>query len=102
MEALIEVFKIKHKKSTTYYPRCNKQAESTNKVLKSILTKMVNTETRSWDMHLPAALWAFRMAFKVTTRETPFRLAFGQEAIVPFEFMIPALRTSVQHNLDTQ
>ena len=44
MEALIRVFhQTKHRKSTTYYPRCNGQAESTNKTLKKILTKMAQT-----------------------------------------------------------
>ena len=37
MEALVWEFVIKHQKSTTYYPRCNGQAESTNKTLKIIL-----------------------------------------------------------------
>lgn len=61
---------------------------------------MVNTEPGSWDTHLHAALWAYRTAFKITTKPTPFRLAYGKEAIMPFEFMVPALRTAVQLNLD--
>ena len=32
---------IKHRKSTPYYPRCDGQANSTNKTLKEILTKIV-------------------------------------------------------------
>ena len=77
-----------NQKATTYYPRCNGQAESTNKVLKGILTKMAQTMKGSWDMHLHSAFWAYRTAFKVTTRQTPFMLAFGQEAVVPFEFSV--------------
>ena len=56
MEALTQEFQINHRKSTTYYPRCNGQAESTNKTLKSILTKMAQTSKGSWDMHLHSAL----------------------------------------------
>ncbi|MCO5600642.1 hypothetical protein L7F22_054757 [Adiantum nelumboides] len=73
VEALTEVFRTKHRKSTTYYPRCNGQAESTKKVLKKILTKMAQTHKGPWDNHLHSAL---------------------------FEFTLPALRTSVAHEID--
>lgn len=84
-----------------YSPRCNGQAKVTNKILKFILTKVVNTEQGPWDTHIHAALWAYQIAYKVTTKQTPFGLAFGQKAIVPFIFMVPVLRTLVQPSLDT-
>ena len=102
VKALTKTFHIKHRRATTYYPRCNGQAESTNKTLKRILTKMVQTRKGSWDTHLLSALWAYRTAFKVSMKQTPFRLVYGQEAIVPFEFMIPALKISAQHDLDPE
>ena len=63
---------------------------------------MAQTSKGSWDMHLHSALWAYRTVFKVTTKQTPFRLAFGQEAVVPFKFTLPALRTSVQYQMDPE
>ena len=59
VEALTKTFHIKHRRATTYYPRCNGQAESTNKTLKRILTKMVETRKGSWDTHLLSTLWAY-------------------------------------------
>ena len=53
-----------------------------------------------WDWKLVSALWAYRITFKVTTNQTPFRLAYGQEAVVPLEFMVPSLRIAVDHDLD--
>ena len=94
-EALTTTFKIKHSKAMTYYPRCNGQAESTKKMLKRILTKLVETRGGTWDKHLLLALWAYKLVFKVSIKQTPFRLVYGQEAIVPFEFMIPVLRLLV-------
>ena len=41
VEALVRDFAIKQRKFTTYYPRCNGEAESTNKTLKTILLKTV-------------------------------------------------------------
>lgn len=34
-------------------------------------------------------MWAFRITPHIPTRETPFALAFGTEAIVPMELQIP-------------
>ena len=45
-------------------------------------------------------MWAYRTTYKVTTNQTPFRLAYGQEAVVPLEFMVPSLRIAVDHDLD--
>ncbi len=39
---LIEQFTFKHVSSTTCYPQGNGQAESTNKVIRRLLTKLVN------------------------------------------------------------
>ncbi len=68
---------ITHHKSTTYYPQGNGQAESTNKTLKQILTKLVNVNQNDWDVMLPIALWAYRTAYKVSTQHTPYELIYG-------------------------
>ncbi len=39
---LTKHFLMKHVSSTTYYPHGNGQAESTNKVLRTLLTKLVS------------------------------------------------------------
>ena len=100
IQYLTQRLMIKHRKSTPYYPRSNGLAESTNKTLKGILTKIVQQEPHNWDRKLVSALWAYRTAYKVTTNQTPFRLAYGQEAVVPLEFMVPSLRMAVDHDLD--
>ncbi len=84
-------FKIYHSLSSPYYPRANGQAEATNKILASIIYKSCAVEGVDWEENLPAALWAYHTAYKVTTGHTAFQLMFGQEAVVPAEFMIPNL-----------
>jgi len=42
VNGLEEDYKIKHRKSTPYHPQANGQVESTNKVIKGILTKTVH------------------------------------------------------------
>ena len=51
---------------------------------------------RDWDVKLPAALWAYRTTYKVTTKATPFSLVYGLEAILPIEFEVPSLRIAVE------
>ena len=65
-------FMIIHRKSSTYYPRANGQAESTNKTLCKILTKTVEASRGDWEHKLTVALWAYRTAYKVATHCTPF------------------------------
>ena len=55
----------------------------------------------SWVEHLPEVLWAYRTTQKSATRETPFALAFGTEAVAPVEVGIKSPRVelaSEEHN----
>ena len=74
------------------------KAES-NKVLMTMLKKIVDANKKDWDKKLDSALWAFRTSYKVTTRMTPFRMAYGLEAVVPMEFMVPSLRMAIKEKL---
>ncbi|MCO5605337.1 hypothetical protein L7F22_059519 [Adiantum nelumboides] len=100
IEIFTELFSIKHMKSTPYYPRCNGQAKSNSKTIKTILTKIVQNEPHNWDEQLQIALWAYRTAYKVTTRMTPFKMVYGAEAVVPLELAIPNLRMTKHYNMD--
>ena len=76
-----------HLKSTTYYPHANGQVESTNKVIKIALTKMVNANRTYWDTKLHATLSAYRPAYKVTTKHFPFSLVFGTKSLLPMAYL---------------
>jgi hypothetical protein len=99
IESLTTFYAVVHKRSTPYYPQANGLAESTNKTLQNILRKIVNENRTDWDTKLPSALWAYRTAYKTSIRTTPFRLAFGLEAVMPVEFQIPSLRIQVKERL---
>ena len=91
---LLDEFMVIHKKSAPYHPQENGQAESTNKILCTMLTKIVGTSRTDWEMKLHSALWAYRVAFKIAIGTTPFNLVFGLDAILPMEFLIPTLRVA--------
>ena len=99
VESLTSFYAVVHKRSTPYYPQANGLAESTNKALRNILRKIVNENQTNWDTKLQSALWAYRTTYKTSIRTTPFRLAFGLEAVMPIEFQIPSLRIQVKERL---
>jgi len=43
---------------------------------------------------LPHILWTYRTTPRRSTRETPFSMTYGVEAVVPLEMGFPTLRTS--------
>ena len=45
-----------------------------------------------WLDELPSVLWAYRTTAKTPTRETPFRLAYGSEAVIPTEVGLTSYR----------
>ena len=94
IEHLLEEFMVIHKKSAPYHPQANGQAESTNKILCTVLTKIVSQTKTDWEQKLHAALWAYRVAYKTAIDTTPFNMVFGLDAILPMEFLIPTLRVT--------
>ena len=69
---LMHHYAVVHKKSTPYYPQVNGLAESTNKMLQTILKKIVNENRTDWDTKLQSALWAYRTSYKTSIQSTPF------------------------------
>lgn len=43
-------------------------------------------------MHVSIVLWAYRTTYKKLTGQTPFRLVYGVEAMMPMEYIMPSLR----------
>lgn len=95
IEELTKAYGIDHRKTTPYHPQTNGLAERVNQTIVRILRKTVHDNKRDWDAKLNAALWAYRTTFKVTTKQTPFALVYGVEAILPIEIEIPSLRIAI-------
>ena len=64
---MTQKIKINHRKTIPYHPQINGQTERVNNILVGILRKTVIDSKRDWDVKLNAALWAYRMIYKVTT-----------------------------------
>uniref|UniRef100_A0A2N9ENN0 Integrase catalytic domain-containing protein n=1 Tax=Fagus sylvatica TaxID=28930 RepID=A0A2N9ENN0_FAGSY len=89
---VLEHYRIKHRRSTPYYPQGNRQAEATNRMLLRILSKMVFDYGKGWNSHLADVLWAYRGSPKTATGFTPFSLVYGTDVISPPELLVPSPR----------
>jgi hypothetical protein len=65
-------FLLKHVSFTTYYPQGNGQDESINKVLGTLLTKLVTENRTDWDEHMFIILFSYKTTYKVTIGYTPY------------------------------
>ena len=91
---------IDHHKILSYHPQANGAIESFNKTLTKGLTKICNIDKNDWDDKILAILWAYRKTYKISTGHTPFKMAYGQESIVPLHFKQQALDISQVLRLD--
>jgi hypothetical protein len=65
--------------------------EAFYKILEKALAKIYNVNKDNWDLKVPIVLWAYRTTCKNLTGHMPFKLVYGQEAVVSSEFLVPSL-----------
>ncbi|XP_074360287.1 uncharacterized protein LOC141700404 [Apium graveolens] len=81
-------FKIKHVKSSVAYLQSNGKVEVSNRTILQGLKKRVDELPRPWVDELPNVLWAYRMMLRTATGVSPFKMAFGLEAVLPVEVFL--------------
>lgn len=79
--ALCEQFGIKKVFSSPEHPLNNGQIEAVNKTIKENMKKNLVKHKGAWNDELPMVVWAYRTTKRIATRETPFAIAFGVEAV---------------------
>ena len=93
--------------STPYHPQSNGLAEVSNREIKRILEKTVNTTRKDWYLKLDDALWVYRTAYKMPIGVSPFWMLFGKAYHLPAEvkhkayWAIKALNIDYETTVDT-
>nr|XP_025638546.1 uncharacterized protein LOC112733717 [Arachis hypogaea] len=90
--------RISHRFSSVEHPQTNGQVESANKIIVKGLKKRLDEAKGLWADELGSVLWSYRTTPRTATGETPFRLTYGTEAIIPDEIGDPSPRRTIGGN----
>jgi hypothetical protein len=96
----VDSYGIKLLNSSPYYAQANGQAESSNKTIVKLLKKKIEYNPKRWHEVLSEALWTHRISRHGATKDTPFELLYGQEAVLPVEMNLGAYRLAKQNDLN--
>ena len=83
---------IKNHYSSPAHSQANGQVEVTNQTLLKIIKTRLEGAKGIWPDELPSVLWAYRTTARTPTRETPFRLAYGTDVVIPAEIGLTSYR----------
>ena len=94
LRGYLQEMKIKFGFSSVLTPRSNGAVERANRTLLNGLKTRLDKAKGRWADELHSVLWAYRTTPRETTGETPFKLAYGTEAMVPVELKVPSPRVA--------
>ena len=72
----------------------------TNRTLLKIIKAKLDNAKGAWLEELPNILWAYRTTARTPTGETPFRLTYGTEVVIPVEVGVTNIRRKVFNKED--
>jgi hypothetical protein len=74
-----KIYRIKLLNLSPYYAQTNRQVESSNRMLISLIKKKIYDHPKHWHKILSEALWAHRISKHCATKVSPFELVKGRK-----------------------
>ena len=99
---LMSRYGIRHVMGFSYHPKSNGQAEISNREIKNILEKTVNSSRKCLSLKLDDALWAYRTAYKTPIEMSPYKIVFGKPCHLPLELEYKSMWAIKKLNCDFQ
>jgi len=89
---------IKQSFTSVEHPQANSLDEVANMVILRGIRRRLDAVKTKWAEELHTVLWAYRTIPHSTTSESPFRLTYGTEAVIPIELTKLTWRTDANSN----
>ena len=80
---LCKMVNTKKINTSPYHPECDGMVERFNGTLVKTLSMYVSDHQKDWDVHINAALFAYRTSVNSSRGESPYFLLFGREPRLP-------------------
>ena len=81
--------------ASVYHPQSNGAVERANDIIFAGIKKNITELPKGkWIDELPRVIWSHNTTESRTTKFTPFKLLYGEEAITPEEIRLKSWRTS--------
>ena len=82
---MCDLLKIDKTQTPVMKPRSNGNIERFNRTLQTMLTAYCEQDQRRWDEYLSRVMMAYRYSVHATTQQTPNKMVFGGDIVLPLE-----------------
>ena len=92
MKHTLETFKIKHITTSVGHPQSNAKVEHFHRTLHDVMSKKIEDNYETWDLHLNQVLAAIRFNISESTKFSPYYLLYNRDPILPLDNILKPRR----------